>query len=406
MVPYLDMKVFRLPKSSARTDFLLILGLFCVWRAALFLLAAVADRILVYQPSFPYAFTLLPQLQVAKIIYSFANFDGVHYLTIAREGYFRVNFIQAFFPVFPYLMRIPSLLAPSIFNPLLLGLWIANLSFVGTLVLLFNWITSVFGRAIAFRTVLAVLLFPSTVFFASLYTESLFLLLVVGSFFAASKNRWGIASLLSLVAGATRIVGIFLVPALIVELWVHRGYERLSIQTLKTFITVEWKTLLLIVFSCGGLFAYMGFLHHYFRDGFYFLHVQSDFGAGRSEQIILYPQVVYRSLKILLTSPLDLKYLAYIQDFVAGTLGLIALFLVRCKISLGLFLFSLGCFFLPTLSGTFSSMVRYLLVCPPIFLAVALGFKNLMQFEIPAWLLLGVIALVNAVLFLQGYWVA
>lgn len=406
MVPYLEMKYLKIPNFLIDRDLIAIVAIVGVWRVILFFIASIADRILSYQPSFPYAFTLLPQFQVARNIYSFANFDGVHYLTLAREGYFTTNFTQAFFPIFPYLIRLPSQWAPSIFNPLLLGLWIANLSFLGAMVLLFYWVKSMFGRATAYRTILAVILFPSSIFFASVYTESLFLLLVTGTFFAASKNKWALASIFTLIAGATRIVGIFLVPSLIMELWVQRGYGSLTIPKLRQFISLERETLVMITLSSAGLLAYMGFLHHFFKDGLYFLHVQSEFGAGRSEHLVVYPQVVYRSLKILLTSPVNLKYLAYVQEFVAGTVGLLTLILIRSKISLGLLFFSLCCFFLPTLSGTFSSMLRYLLVLPPLFIAIALGFKKLKQLEIPAWILLGLLSLLNTVLFLQGYWVA
>lgn len=405
MVPYLEMKFFRFPKHPGH-DLYILLGLVTLWRVFLFILALLADRVLPYLPSFPYAFSLLPQFQVSRMIYSFANFDGVHYLTIAKEGYLKTNFIQAFFPVFPYLLRIPSQFAPSMVNPLVWGLLLSNAALLATVLLLFYWIKEMFGRALAFRTVLALLLFPSAIFFASLYTESIFLFLVLCSFVAASKNKWGLASLCALIAGATRIVGIFLVPSLIVELWVRRDYGRPSITTLRAFVLNEKRILLMIIFSSAGLLAYMGFLHHFFKDGLYFLHVQSEFGAGRSEQIVLYPQVLYRSLRILLTVPVDLKYLAYAQEFLAGTLGIVALVLVRKRVSLGLLLFSLCCFFLPTLSGTFSSMLRYVLVCPPLFIAVAIAVRKLGKLELAAWVLLGLVATLNAVLFLQGYWVA
>ncbi|MBP9700222.1 hypothetical protein KBD71_02980 [Candidatus Woesebacteria bacterium] len=399
------MKYLKFPKLPVQ-DIFILLGLVSVWRGLLFVLAFIADRLLPYQPSFPYAFTLLPQLQVSRMVYSFANFDGVHYLTLAREGYFTTNFTQAFFPVFPYLLRIPSQWAPSVFNPLVLGLVLSTGAFVGSVFLLFFWVQAKFGKALAYRSVLALLLFPSTIFFASLYTESLFLFLVLGSFVAASKSKWGLASFFALIAGATRIVGIFLVPALLIELWVQQEYGKPSISKLQQFVQHEKRNLLMILLSSAGLLIYMGFLHHFFNDAFYFLHVQSEFGAGRSEQIVLYPQVAYRSLKILLTAPFDLKYIAYAQEFIAGTLSLVALFLVRRRVSLGILFFSFCCFFLPTLSGTFSSMLRYILVCPPIFIAMALAFKKLQRFELVGWILLGLLAILNAVLFLQGYWVA
>ncbi|MCA9373378.1 hypothetical protein KC921_04775, partial [Candidatus Woesebacteria bacterium] len=152
----------------------------------------------------------------------------------------------------------------------------------------------------------------------------------------------------------------------------------------------------------------MLYLNQTFADPLLFLHVQSQFGAGRSQSLIIYPQVIWRYLKILATArPFDLKYFAYTQEFIAGTIGLVTLVVAWLKkLPKSLVIYSVLAFLLPTLTGTFSSMPRYLLSAPAIIVlpAVLLAKK-------PHWLWLyllfsTILLVVNTILFIQGYWVA
>jgi len=82
--------------------------------------------------------------------------------------------------------------------------------------------------------------------------------------------------------------------------------------------------------------------------------------------IVLLPQVIYRYLKIFLTAtPFSLLYLRAVWEFVTFVLSLVALYLYRNKMNLSASIFCLSAFLLPTLSGTFSSMPRYLIVATP-----------------------------------------
>lgn len=385
------------PTSSHRHaqgnhDFSLIFSLFLSWRLGLFVLSRLADRLLPYHPSFPYADTLLTVLFVPRWEYSFANFDGVHYLTIARLGYERAANIQAFFPLYPELMKVIS--QTLHLNIVTTGLIISNIAF---LVLLFVWkklITKLYSEKTAWYSTLALLVFPTAIFFGAIYTESLFLLFVLLAFYAGYQKQWWLAGIWTLLASATRVTGIFLLPALLVEMWQAKQ--------------ISLKNLIGLALGSLGLLGYMGFLQQHYHDALSFMHVQSSFGAGReSSKLVLYPQVVWRSLKILLTSrPFDWKYFTYVNEFLAGTLGLVGILAAVRKIRLSFLVFALLSFILPTLTGTFSSMPRYLLTCFPIFIALGfLGEKQPWIYRL--WILISIaLLIINSVLFLQGYWVA
>jgi hypothetical protein len=159
-----------------------------------------------------------------------------------------------------------------------------------------------------------------------------------------------------------------------------------------------------------GLLIYMYYLWINFADPFYFFTVQSQFGAGRQNQLILWPQAVWRYLKILATArPIDWKYYIYVQEFLfsLGALYYLIKAFFKKILSLAWVLFSLGAYFLPTLTGNFSSMPRYILLCWPIFFYLVKDFSNWHKLYKVLYLTISLILLIiNTMLFIQGYWVA
>jgi hypothetical protein len=66
----------------------------------------------------------------------------------------------------------------------------------------------------ASATVALLAVFPTSIFLSAVYTESLFLALTVGAFYAARRERWLVAALLGALAGATRSAGVLLLAPL------------------------------------------------------------------------------------------------------------------------------------------------------------------------------------------------
>ena len=71
-----------------------------------------------------------------------------------------------------------------------------------------------FGDDAALRCILLLSVFPFSFYFSAVYSESLFLLLAVGSLYLAERDRWAAASICALLCGATRAPGVALAPAL------------------------------------------------------------------------------------------------------------------------------------------------------------------------------------------------
>ena len=191
-------KYLKISKDTSK-----ILFLFLFWRLLLIIVGIFAVRYipLAHQDRFlgggPNNYRIFPEF------FSWANFDGEHYLSIAIFGYKALE--HAFFPIYPMIIYFfshlfSSNLLESIVNSVLVGIYISNISFIFALILLFELIKIDFSRKISFLTLVVLLIFPTSFYFGSLYNESLFLLLSVLSFYFARKGKWRFASLFGLLS--------------------------------------------------------------------------------------------------------------------------------------------------------------------------------------------------------------
>lgn len=381
--------------------------LWLVWRGLLFLVAWFAPVILSYQPSFPYS-EILQQSGLPPIVYNWANFDGVHYLTIARDGYFLADLTQAFFPIFPLLVRFFYNIG---INSIVGGLIISNLCLIGAMFFGFKLTKKWFNQQTAIQFLLVLLTFPTSFYFGAMYSESLFLLLILAGVWYYETKKNAISGLLIGLSSGVRLAGLMMIPAVFLE-WMKKidfrppSLKKIFNQTFNIFKT-HYQFLIGLLIGLTAFGGYALFLYLRFDDPLYFFSVQSEFGAGRETRIILLPQVFYRSLRILLTArPFDLKYFSYAQDFVLSLLMGLGVIAAASKIKLSYIAFAGLAYLLPTLTGNLSSMPRYVLVLFPVLMwwsSVLVKKPNLKMIYYPASILLLVI---NIVLFVQGYWVA
>lgn len=439
-----------LSKYKINRNVLVVLITIFIWRTALLVLSFSSPIFLPYEPTFPYYDNILPSTQQPQWLYSWANFDGVHYLTIIQEGYIGTGLIQAFFPMYPMLVRVFS---AHFFSPLVVGLTL-NLLFFTSSLLLFKNLLALDKMSVNFSTLLLVIvLFPTSFFFGAFYTESLFFFLILASLYTARKKMWLLAGLFAAIASATRVIGILLLPALIVELVLQsiqtKGLRQYQLKLLTDLSTslhfaqddkdkpssldyrnrqaifkgsitkltrifrsvihsllTQKKEIMFILLGSIGLISYMLFLYREFGDPLYFFSVQHKFGAGRSTHLVFYLQVVWRYIQILLTvNPWSWLYYSIVQEFIFGVGGLVLILYSFFKTRASYATFSLLAFILPTLTGTFSSMPRYALVCFSIFIMISQLVEKHDRFKLLYYLISTVLLVLNTMLFIQGYWV-
>ena len=365
-----------------------LLKVFILWRLGLLAIAALAIKLLPFKPSFPYAEVLL-QPHGSPLFWSWANFDGVHYLGIATQGYF-AQFTQAFFPLYPLLVR---LLDQLINNTILTGLLISHISFFAFLVVFYRLLRLDVTHKIAQRAILFLVLFPTSFFFGSVYTESLFMLFIVTAFYLMRQRHFVWAGLAGALAASTRILGIVLIPALILE------YSQYS----KKKFNLSW---LVVLLPAAGLLLYMYYLNQAFHDPVYFLHAQPAFGAERSgSKLILLYQVFWRYTKMLTTVPFtSLLYYTVSQEFVSALIFLFLSLLTFKFTRRSYAAFTALAYLIPTLTGTFSSLPRYVLVLFPAFIILAKIKNSQLRFALLA--VSALLLAINTALFTRGFWVS
>src|SRR3989338_325940 len=378
---------------------LIILSIFLIWRTALFVISFISLKYFPFQPRFPYSDIFLIPSGFPKFLWSFANFDGVHYLTIINHGY-SAQYTQVFFPFYPYLIRIISSTFYYV-SPIVVGIGLSNIFFLLSL-FLFNKLINLDNIKNAFWAIIFLISFPTSFYFGSFYTESLFFLLVLSSFYFARKNKWLAASFLGTLASMTRLNGIFLLPSLLVEWLLQKKVPQTKISNLMKE-ALKCPALYIVPL---GLLIYMAYLQLTFHDALYFWHAQPVFGAERSgSQIVLLHQVFYRYYKILTTVQFgsEVFFISFLECFftIVSILCLIGAY--RKKIRLSYLVFSVFSILIPTLTGTLSSMPRYVLLAFPIYVYLSSIKSALLKMIIIALSLILLTVLTS--LFARGHWV-
>lgn len=374
-----------------------ILSIFLIWRILLFAVSYFGNAFLAFNPRFPYADIFLIPSKLPQWLWTFANFDGVHYLTIAQKGY-SAQFTQVYFPLYPLIIKYISLATKL--NPVVLGLVIANIFFVFSIYLFYLLLKDNYEDKTIKWTLLFYVFFPTSFYFGSLYTESLFMFLVFSAFYLAKEKKWLSASFIGALATATRLVGIFLLPAL---LW--KWYQSQAVEKQKSIFKIFFSPVLYIVPL--GLAAYMIYLQIYFGDALYFWHAQPVFGAARSGSAIILPhRVLFRYFRILTEVPLN-QWSFWVAALELSALFLAVFSLVKAcfkKIDPSFLIFSALAVGLGVLTGTLSSMPRYILAAMPIFMVLGSLKNNFIKTGILS--LMVILLIILTAVFTSGGWVA
>ena len=380
----------------SQSNVIKILTAFLFWRLLLFLVAFFSPLLIPqFGAKFPYYQERLIATGLPHFIWSFGNFDGVHYLGIAQDGY-AYQFTQVFFPLYPILIKMFSYITFG--NFLISGLLISNLFFFCGLIIFFKLIREVYDEKIALWSCFFLLSFPTSFYFGAVYTEGLFFLLIISTFYLFYRERILLASIVGSFASATRLIGLFLTPSLALKR--------------------NFKSLIPLLIIPLGFLAYVLYLKIEFNNPLYFLSAQTVFGQERSTAgIVLLPQVFWRYLKILTTTnglvfanaafellstifALSLLLIAFKQSFSTNKQS----FSSNKKIKIEWLVFGLIAILTPTLTGTLASMPRYILVAFPIYIVLA-HLKNL-KVKILIITISIILLIVTTTLFTQGYWVA
>lgn len=220
-------------------------------------------------------------LPAHPLLDGWARWDAAHYIAVAQLGYGNPNSPSAdgglgFFPLYPLLMR--ALVAVSGVEHTagayaVAGIVLSNASFLAAAPLFALLGTRLVGERAAREATLLLCLAPFGLFFGAVYTESLFLLLVLLALWWGQRGQWWAAGIAAGLASATRLVGILLAPAL---LWL--AYRR----------GAKPRDLLAIaLLSPSGIVAFFGYCWLQFDNVTAYFDAQSEWG-GWDEHVRFY----------------------------------------------------------------------------------------------------------------------
>lgn len=384
-----------------------ILVLFLLWRAWLFFISFIGSLVIKnFGNRFPYKDEVLQITQFPSWIWSFGNFDGVHYLKIAQNGY-ADQYSQAFFPLYPILINKfsgflhfwenPDLSTSIYVDPIFFisGLFLSNLFFLIGLYFFYKLVRLDYSQSVSFNSLIFLMVFPTTFYFGAIYSESLFFLLTVLTLYLIRKKFFIAGSVIAAFASATRVLGVLLLPVILVEIYRQNNKDQKGL-----FL----KSLLALIIAPLGLVTYMLFQNSSYNDPLFFLTSQPFFGAERSSvPLVLLPQVIYRYFKIFFDLYLSSAFLIALIELIFTLLPLFVLGLSFRKIRFSYWFFTLGCILIPTLTGTLSSMPRYSLMA---FLLIPFILEKIKSYYIPTLIVMVVLQAILTIFFIKGYWIA
>jgi len=381
-----------------KSNVFFILKGFVVWRILLIVVSFFAIK---YIPVFSQNFFGGKYINYITnpIFWTWANFDGEHYLSIAMYGYKDLQ--SAFFPAYPIIINFFShLFGTGITSYLWSGIITSNLLFILSLILLWKVVRLDYSTKIAKVVIVLMLVFPASFFFGAVYTESLFLCSSLLTYYLYRKEKYFLAGFVGILMTLTRLYGVLVIFMILVDV----------IKNKVNLVKFIKEKIYLIGLSFLGIISYMLFSLAKYNDPFAFYNLQTLVGEHRSLNLVFLPQVFYRYL-IKIIPNLDFNFFpvvftTFLEVLVALLFLVIIIFSFK-KIRWDYWTYIVLGFLVPSLTGSFSSLPRYVLVLFPAFIYLALSLEKRKNYiVIGIYILLSIIAITAQMLFVRGYFVS
>ncbi|MFI5182066.1 MAG: mannosyltransferase family protein [Thermoanaerobaculia bacterium] len=253
---------------STRRRLLLVTLAWIVW---VWLIALVADQAMPWLRG-PTKWSY----DVVRRVTPLARWDSGWYVSIAEGGYqpppraFGQETNHAFFPLYPLLIRLVT--RTTGIETSLAGNLISGAALLAAVLLFADWVRLRWGEPRVGPALLALLAFPTSFFFLTVYTESLALFLVLLAVVSIDRSRPLVAVLAGYLSGLTRITGLVLAPYLALSSIVRsrkdgRGWGR---AIAAGFLTGLPPIL--------GFLTFCAYFENRFQDPFLFMKAQHNWG--------------------------------------------------------------------------------------------------------------------------------
>lgn len=331
------------------------------------------------------------------IFRAFNTWDTQHYLLLSQRGYGVNPMSNAFYPLYPLLIRV---FTPVFFGHGLIAAWfIANLFSLLVPVYLYKLCCLFWTKEQAFKSSVLLLAFPSAFFMTSAYTEALYLSVCLMAFYYLFKEHVLKACVLCFLFPLVRAQALlFLLP--IGVLFLQAAFSKVEVpggnlrHACRVFLPPAFAILL-------GILAYFSFCRWQIGGFFDGMKAQQLYIAQNSVGNILALNQWFTKNFIDITLNLH-SYTTSMIDRAAFLLCapiLVGIYRTQHK---ALFVYAAITLLVPAFAGTFMSYTRFLLAVFPLFIYIGTRFKRAEWVAIPMFVLQVLFYLLHT----GGYWVA
>ncbi|MEK7518061.1 MAG: hypothetical protein AAB583_05965 [Patescibacteria group bacterium] len=389
-----------------------ITALFCFWNGLIYIFAYLATFLIPLQIKFTAALDF--GLRLPYLVWIWGNFDGTHYMEIARNGYHPSE--NAFFPLYPLLIkflyetfRLIGVYLPYLFSSQI----ISNLAFFLSLFFLYKILQIDHRENLSILIFSIIILFPTSYSYGAAYNDSLFFLLTTLTIYFARKQSFFVSSIMGALATLTRLNGLALIFIILFEyIELNNTANTWGFKTFYKKIknSLDWRivsgkkiyAVVLIPLAFAGYLLYTHIFHGKWDLVFSSMQVWN-------QDTITFPlQVFWRYFKILtFVSPTNIVYFVATIELLSVLFYIFIIIYSYKKIRLSYWIFIIISILIPSLTGTFAGMPRYALHLYPLFLGIALFLEQKsLVFKICYFTVTTVLLFLLLMLFTRGYFVA
>jgi len=319
----------------------------------------------------------------------FATWDAQHYLFLSEAGYSAGAKSCAFYPLWPLTIHWFSVFTGG--NHWIAGMLLANSFSLAGWMIFYHLSARRFGKNVALLALVLMIVFPGSLFFQFIYSESLFFLLLMLLWLGLERHLFKLALAAAFLLPLSRAVGVFtLLP--IAWHWLMRQpwqwlerWQWFKIERQRLTLSLSpseaggdhacgntWRAALLLAAPLLGWSAYLGLMWLWTGNPFEGMLAQKYWGVHSISNLWNVPRFV-----LGFTQPTTW------HDFSGSVLDryffLLLLYSLPVIWRLGkdqlIWTYALG--ILPAMSGTFTSFTRFESCVFPCFIAVAFFFSGL-----------------------------
>lgn len=341
-----------------------VVGYVLLYKVAFFILVYFSFQMLPFSHGSLEANLHYPDNTV-NFLTTLKTWDGQHYHLLGAEGYQPESMSNAFYPLYPILMKVMSTIFG--FSAAVSGLLISNILSVFAAAFLYLVSREFMSSELATGSVILYLSYPLTFYTNIVYSESLFLFLALGLFYGLYKDKVWVAVVAAFLLPLSRPQGVLVGLAIIVFFLFK--YKR------DIFYVVLKKDMFTLLAFPLGVVSYFLFMHlatGNFLAGF---DAQSNFISGNSvANIVKLDDWFLRNFVNI-----DLAFHGFtnsIIDRAFFVFYVIMLYFIYKKTDMTLFAYALVIGMIPALSGSFMSFSRYTLGIFPIFMVLSMLSKR------------------------------